>query len=172
MTLYFLQTPPTLNIYLILSTPPKVKYSLLLTNFLTCNDIHFPDIQILPDDIPLSTCHFLDTCPHSSYPQNFQQWIMMNLNWIISSPKPCNTDDSIIDPTTTKIWIHLPFLGKYWTKFLLLTNSFIRKISQNYCQLGKLLMLIASFHLKIQLRKRIKVLLFMNSNVLDVTLTV
>ena len=44
----------------------------------------------------------------------------------LSSPKPCSTDNSITEPTTTKIWIHLPLLGKYGTK---LTNSFIRKIS-------------------------------------------
>ena len=41
---------------------------------------------------------------------------------------PCNivTDNSTIEPTTIKIWIHLPFLDKYGTK---LTNSFIREIS-------------------------------------------
>ena len=36
------------------------------------------------------------------------------------------SNNAVIDPTTTKIWIHLPFLGKYGTK---LTNNFIRKIS-------------------------------------------
>ena len=45
-----------------------------------------------------------------------------------STHNPCNTvtDNSLIEPITVKIWIHLPFLGKYGTK---LTNSFIRKIS-------------------------------------------
>jgi hypothetical protein len=44
-----------------------------------------------------------------------------------SSPNPNNSNNVVIDPTTTtKIWIHLPFLGKYGTK---LTNNFIRKIS-------------------------------------------
>ena len=45
-----------------------------------------------------------------------------------STPNPCNTvtDNSLIEPITVKIWIYLPFLGKYGTK---LTNSFIRKIS-------------------------------------------
>ena len=44
-----------------------------------------------------------------------------------SSPNPNNSNNVVIYPTTTtKIWIHLPFLGKYGTK---LTNNFIRKIS-------------------------------------------
>ena len=43
-----------------------------------------------------------------------------------SSPNPNNSNNVVIDPTTTKIWINLPFLGKYGTK---LTNNFIRKIS-------------------------------------------
>ena len=45
-----------------------------------------------------------------------------------STHNPCNTvtNNSIIEPSTIKIWIHLPFLGKYGTK---LTNSFIRKKS-------------------------------------------
>ena len=42
-----------------------------------------------------------------------------------SSPNPKNSNN-VIDPTTTRIWIHLPFLCKYGTK---LTNNFIRKIS-------------------------------------------
>ena len=46
----------------------------------------------------------------------------------LSTHNPCNnvTDNSIIEPSAIKIWIYLPFLGKYGTK---LTNSFIRKIS-------------------------------------------
>ena len=45
--------------------------------------------------------------------------------------KPSSTDSQCIDDSTTnsvtiKIWIHLPFLGKYRTK---LTNRFFRKIS-------------------------------------------
>ena len=48
---------------------------------------------------------------------------------IIQTPQPHNpcdtvTDNSIIEPSTIKIWIHLPFLGKYGSK---LTYSFIRK---------------------------------------------
>ena len=44
-----------------------------------------------------------------------------------SFPNPNNSNNVVIDPTTTtKVWIHLPFLGKYGTK---LTNNFIRKIS-------------------------------------------
>jgi hypothetical protein len=43
-----------------------------------------------------------------------------------SSPNPKNSNNTVIDLTTIKIWIHLPFLGKYGTK---LTNNFIRKIS-------------------------------------------
>ena len=43
-----------------------------------------------------------------------------------SSPNPNNSNNVVIDPTTTKIWINLPFLGKYGTK---LTNNFIREIS-------------------------------------------
>ena len=34
-----------------------------------------------------------------------------------SSPNPNNSNNVVIDPTTTtKIWIHLLFLGKYGTK--------------------------------------------------------
>ena len=46
-----------------------------------------------------------------------------------STHNPCSTvtdNNSIIEQSTIKIWIHLPFLGKYGTK---LTNSFIWKIS-------------------------------------------
>ena len=92
---------------------------------------------------------FLDTCPHPSCPQNLQQLkaelsnIASFMSWNgffrkltrklltlfkPSTHNPCNTvtDNSIIEPTAIKIWIHLPFLGKYGTK---LTNSFIRKRS-------------------------------------------
>ena len=70
-----------------------------------------------------------------------------------STYNPCNTvtDNSIIEPTTSEIRIHFPFLGKYETK---LTNSFIWKISPllnllvNLLSTGKLLMLTASSHLK------------------------
>ena len=46
-----------------------------------------------------------------------------------STHNPCNTvtdNNSIIEQSTIKIWIHLPFLGKYGTKLM---NSFIWKIS-------------------------------------------
>ena len=43
-----------------------------------------------------------------------------------SSSNPNNSNNAASDPTTTKIWIHLPFLGKYGTKLI---NNFIRKIS-------------------------------------------
>jgi hypothetical protein len=43
-----------------------------------------------------------------------------------SSPNLNNSNNAVIDPITTKICNHLPFLGKYGTK---LTNNVIRKIS-------------------------------------------
>jgi hypothetical protein len=43
-----------------------------------------------------------------------------------SSPNPKKSNNTVIDPTTTKIWIHLPLVGKYATKLI---NNFIRKIS-------------------------------------------
>ena len=92
-----------------------------------------------------------------------------------SSPNPKNFNNTVIDPTTTKIWIHLSFLSKYGTK---LTNNFIRKIRPllkyplaNLSSTGKLLILSASSHLKTQHQKRIKAPLCMNSNALDVMLT-
>ena len=93
-----------------------------------------------------------------------------------STHNPCNTvtDNSLIEPITVKIWIHLSFLGKYGTK---LTNRFIRKIRPllkspvNLLSTGKLLILTASSHLKTKHQKCIKAPLSMNSNALDVTLT-
>jgi hypothetical protein len=93
-----------------------------------------------------------------------------------SSPNPNNSNNVVIDPTTTtKIWIHLPFLGKYGTK---LTNNFIPRIIPLLKSPCKFIVnwkttdtIIALSHLKTQHQKRIIAPLCMNSNALDVMLT-
>ena len=132
------------------------------------NDIHFLDIQILPNGTTVyrKQTHTGQYQHYSSYTPWLRKisWIRalihrahnicsndellnLELNNIVSfmswngfprklsrklltllkpsSPNP-NNSNNVIDPTTTKIWIHLPFLGKNGTK---LTNNFIRKIS-------------------------------------------
>ena len=131
------------------------------------NDIHFLDIQILPNGTTLyrKQTHNGQYQHYSSYTPRSRKisWICalihrahkicsndellnLELNNIASfmswngfprklsrklltlfkpsSPNPKNSNSAVIDPTTTKIWIHLSFLGKYGTK---LTNNFIKK---------------------------------------------
>ena len=56
----------------------------------------------------------------------FSQKLTRNLLTLFkpSTHNPCNTvtDNSIIEPSTIKIWIHLPFLGKYGHIYCQLEN--------------------------------------------------